>query len=181
MDLKERKISSKTIYEGKILNLRVDTVELPNGKTANREVVEHSGAVAVVSLTEKNEILMVRQFRYSVDKVLLEIPAGKIEAGEDPEFCASRELVEETGYEAEEMRRLCSFYASPGFTDEVMYAYLARGLKYKGERPDEDEFLQIEPIPLEKALKLIEDGEICDAKSIVGILSAKRFLDRLGG
>jgi len=178
MDFLEKTISSETIYRGKILNLRVDSVELPNGKLASREVVEHSGAVAVVPLNEKNEVLLVRQYRYPVGKALLEVPAGKIEKGEEPALCAERELVEETGYEAEEIKHLFTFYSTPGFSDEKMYVYIARGLVYSGQKPDEDEFIQIVPVDLEKALSLIDEGEICDAKSIVGLLAAKRERDK---
>jgi len=178
MDLKEKRISSEIIYKGKIINLRVDDVELPNGKPAKREVVEYAGAVAVVPINEKNEVLMVRQYRYSVDKLLLEVPAGKIEEGEDPQASAVRELAEETGYRAREMKLLFSFYSTPGFTNEKMHVYLARGLTYKGVNPDEDEFIEVSPIPLQTALGMIDSGEICDAKSIIGVLAAKREMDK---
>jgi ADP-ribose pyrophosphatase len=178
MKLFERTISSETIYRGKILNLRVDSVELPNGSLVKREVVEYAGAVAVVPVNEKNEVLMVSQYRYPVGKVLLEVPAGKIEKGEDPAVCAVRELREETGFEAEEMRFLFSYYSTPGFTSEKMYLYMARGLAYIGEDPDEDEFIQFRHVPMENALEMINQGEICDAKSIIGILAVKRELDR---
>lgn len=178
MDLTEKKVSSETIYKGRIINLRVDDVELPNGKTAKREVVEYAGAVAVVPLNEKNEILMVRQYRYPVDKVLLEVPAGKIEKGEDPKACALRELEEETGCQAGELKLLFSFYSTPGFTTEKMYVFLARGLTYRGEHPDEDEFIETSPVPLEKALEMVDRGEISDAKSIIGVLAAKREVDK---
>jgi len=171
MDFNEKNISSETVYRGKILNLRVDSVELPNGKMTAREVVEHAGAVAVVAQNE-GRLLMVRQFRYPVGKALLEIPAGKIEKGEDPLLCAARELTEETGYVAGEMKRLLSFYSTPGFSDEILHVYLAGDLTYRGQNPDEDEFIQVEEVPVERAVEMIDSGEICDAKSIVGILAA---------
>ncbi|KJR96064.1 MAG: ADP-ribose pyrophosphatase [Peptococcaceae bacterium BRH_c4a] len=178
MDFTEKKVSSETVYKGKILNLRVDDVELPNGKITKREVVEHAGAVAVVPLDEKNELLLVRQYRYPVGKMLLEVPAGKLEKGEDPEACAVRELAEETGCRAKDMKLLFSFYSTPGFSNEKMYVYLARGLTYLGEHPDEDEFIEASPVPLQAALDLIDRGEICDAKSIIGILAVKREMDK---
>ena len=178
MDFTEKKVSSETVYKGKILNLRVDDVELPNGKITKREVVEHAGAVAVVPVNEKNELLLVRQYRYPVGKVLLEVPAGKLEKGEDPEACAVRELAEETGCRAKDMKLLFSFYSTPGFSNEKMYVYLARGLTYLGEHPDEDEFIEASPVPLQAALDLIDRGEICDAKSIIGILAVKREMDK---
>ncbi|MFZ5597267.1 MAG: NUDIX domain-containing protein [Bacillota bacterium] len=177
MELVEKRLSSKIVYRGKILNLRVDSVELPNGRTASREVVEYAGAVAIVPFIEKDEILLVRQYRYPVGKLLLEVPAGKMEEGEDPGETAARELIEETGYRAGEIKFLFSYYSTPGFTNEKMYLYMARNLTYVGERPDEDEFVQAERVTMEKALEMIKGGGICDAKSIVGILAAKREMD----
>lgn len=171
MKLEEKKVSSETIYNGKILNLRVDKVELPNGNIASREVVEHAGAVAVVALNEKGRLLMVRQFRYPVGEILLEIPAGKLEKGEEPGLCASRELIEETGYEAGLMKPLVSFFSTPGFSDEILHVYLAGSLKFRGVSPDEDEFIQVEEVTLERAREMIFSGEIRDAKSIVGIMA----------
>lgn len=178
MELFEKTISSETKYQGKIVNLRVDQVELPNGKMTAREVVEHAGAVAVVPLTGKNEIIMVRQYRYPAGRVLLEVPAGKIEKGEDPALCAERELREETGFESGEIKLLYSFYTTPGFTDEMLHLYLARGLTQAGSSPDEDEFINIECISLDRALEMVDRGEIIDAKSIIGILAAKREIDQ---
>lgn len=178
MELYEKTISSETIFRGKIVNLRVDQVELPNGNRTAREVVEHAGAVAVVPVTDKNEIIMVRQYRYPAGRVLLEVPAGKLEKGEDPALCAERELREETGFEAGEMSLIFSFYTTPGFTDEKLYLYLARGLVQLGSQPDEDEFINIDCIPLEKALEMVDSGEVEDAKSIIGVLAAKREIDK---
>lgn len=176
MGLIEKTVSSQMVYKGRIVNLRIDNVELPDGKTAKREVVEHGGAVAVVPLDEKNEILMVRQYRYPVGKVLLEVPAGMVEEGEAPEVCAARELAEETGCEARELKLLFSFYSTPGFTTEKLYVFLARGLKCMKNHPDEDEFIELSRVPLDRALEMVDSGEICDAKSIIGILAAKRAI-----
>lgn len=175
--LNEKKLSSQTVYNGKIINLRLDEVELPNGKKGTREVVEYNGAVAVVALNSRREVLMVRQFRYAVGEILLEIPAGKINQGEEPEKSARRELSEETGYDASEWRQLTAFYSTPGFTTEKLYVYLASGLDFSGQHTDDDEFIQVESYPLEELLAMLDRQEIKDAKSIVGLLSAKRFLD----
>lgn len=175
-ELHEKKISSEMIYQGRILNLRVDTVKLPNGNESKREVVEYAGAVAVVALDDNNEVFLVRQYRYPVDQELLEIPAGKIEKGEDPMDCAKRELVEETGCRARKWQPLYSFFSTPGFTSEKLHLFLATELQYGEQKLDDDEFLRVHKIPLEKALDMVARGEICDAKSIVGLLGAHRML-----
>ncbi len=159
------------IYKGKIINLRVDTVTLPDGGTCTREIVEYAGAVAIVPLNEKGELLLVRQYRYAVKKALLEIPAGKIEPGEDPAECAKRELLEETGYEAKELNKVIRFYSTPGFTNEEIHVFLATGLTLKKQNLDDDEFIDVQTIPYDTALEMIRTGEICDAKSVAGILA----------
>lgn len=174
----EKTLDSRIVYQGKILNLRVDKVLLPNGAEGLREVVEHAGAVAVVALTEKNEVILVRQYRYAVGRELLEIPAGKLEEGEDPLQCAQRELTEETGFKARKWQALLHFYSTPGFSNEKMYLFLAQELERGGQNPDEDEFLQVEKVPLEKALNMIWQGKICDAKSTAGLLAVYWFLTR---
>lgn len=168
--------NSKLIYSGKILNLRLDEVKLPNGKTSTREIVEHPGAVAIVALNEKDEVLMVRQFRKPVEEELLEIPAGKLEHGEQPEDCAQRELMEETGFFAHSIRYLTNFYTSPGFSSEKMYLYLARNLESNRKLSDEDEFIDLLTIPFEQTLEKIYAGEIRDAKTISGLLLAYNIL-----
>ncbi|WP_027719469.1 NUDIX hydrolase [Desulfovirgula thermocuniculi] len=179
-ELGEKTLHSQVIYRGKILNLRVDRVLLPNGTEGLREVVEHAGAVAVVALTEEGEVVMVRQYRYAVGRHLLEIPAGKLEEGEDPLQCAKRELAEETGYTARRWEPLLSFYSTPGFSSEKMHLFLARGLERGGQAPDEDEFLQVVKVPLAEALGMLWRGEICDAKSAAGLLAASWLLAREG-
>jgi len=170
MDFFEKKISSKTIYSGKVLTLQVDDVKLPNGNTASREVVRHNGGVSVVAIDEDKNLLLVRQYRYPYGENLLEIPAGKLEKGEDPELCGIRELREETGYEAGNFKFLAEFYPTPGYTDERLYIFTAENLTYKGQKLDADEFLSVERIPLEKAVEMCFNGEIKDAKSVIGIL-----------
>lgn len=168
----EEVLLTKRIYEGNIINLRVDTISLPGGRTVIREVVEHSGAVAIVPMNEKGEILLVRQYRHAVGKSLLEIPAGKLEPGESMTDCARRELLEETGYEAAGLQRLISFFSTPGFTNEMLHLFLATGLTYKGQKTDDDEDIDVVTMPFERAIDLVWEGEICDAKSIAGIFAA---------
>lgn len=176
MEFYESTISSRVIYSGKILNLRLDEVKLPNGKTSTREIVDHPGAVAIVALNEKNEVLMVRQYRKPVEEALLEIPAGKIEKEEQSDVCAQRELMEETGFFARNLRHITDFYTSPGFSSERMHLYLARDLEKKARQADDDEYIQLEALPLEEALRKIYDGEIKDAKTISGLLLAYNIL-----
>ncbi len=171
--LAERTISSELIYKGKIINLKVDTVALPQeGRTGTREVVEHAGAVAVVPVNEQGELFLVRQYRYAAGKALLEIPAGRVEPGEDYAESARRELQEETGYTARKVEKLIKFYSTPGFTNEQIHIFLATGLVLKEQDLDEDEFIDVLKIPYARALDMIWTGEICDAKSIAGILAA---------
>lgn len=175
--LKEKTLRSEYVFQGRILNVRVDTVLLPDGRTTTREVVEYSGAVAVVAVTSAKEVVMVRQYRHPAGRELVEIPAGKIEAGENPEACARRELIEETGYTADSWRCLGRFYSTPGFSSELTHLYLASGLTPCAASPDEGEFVEVVRIPLAQALEMAVRGEICDAKSICGLLLASRVLE----
>jgi len=168
----EKALSSQVRFAGKVLKLRVDEVEVAEGRRAVREVVEYPGAVTVLPLTEYGEVLMVRQYRYPVGEELLELPAGKLEAGEDPLETAKRELAEETGYRAREMRLLLRFYTTPGFSTEEMHLFLATGLTPGEPDPDPDEFITVEKVPLERAREMVAQGQIRDAKSIVGLLAA---------
>ncbi|MGB9859138.1 MAG: NUDIX domain-containing protein [Moorellaceae bacterium] len=172
-NLREVCVKSERIYTGKILNLRRDIVLLPDGREASREVVEHTGAVAIVALEPDGRIYLVRQYRYPIGRVTLEIPAGKLDAGEDPATCARRELMEEIGLAAGELRLLLTFYSTPGFSDEIMYLFLATGLRPQKSQPDEDEFLEVVCLPLEEAVEKIRTGEIVDAKSIAGLLTVR--------
>lgn len=166
----EKTVNSKMLYRGKIVNLRLDSVVLENGKTALREVVEHPGAVGIVALKDNGNIVMVRQYRKAVEQVLLELPAGKLKKGEDPKDCAGRELVEETGYIAAELRFLMSFYTSPGFSDEIMHMFLATGLRRGEKNPDEDEMVETVEVEPDKALDMVLRGEIKDVKTVAGVL-----------
>ena len=176
----EKMLTSKRIYEGKILNLRVDQVVLPDGTTGSREVVEHSGAVAVVALDDMGNVMLVKQYRYATGEELIEIPAGKLNEGENPEECAVRELREETGYDAKKVTKLASFYSTPGFSSEKLNLFLATGLSYAGQHLDQDEFVEIIKVKLSQALNMVDSGEIKDAKSITGLLMAQRVLQKPG-
>ena len=166
----EKTLESKRVYEGRIINLRLDSVVLENGNTAMREVVEHPGAVGIVALKENGDIVMVKQYRKAVEQVLLELPAGKLEQGEDPADCAARELTEETGYTAGDLRYLVSFYTSPGFSNEIMHMFLATNLKEGKNDPDDDEMVETVEISRDRAIDMILKGEIKDGKTIAGIL-----------
>lgn len=166
----EKTLESKRVYEGRIINLRLDSVSLENGNTAMREVVEHPGAVGIVALKENGDIVMVKQYRKAVEQVLLELPAGKLEQGEDPADCAARELTEETGYTAGDLRYLVSFYTSPGFSNEIMHMFLATNLKEGKNDPDDDEMVETVEISRDRAMDMILKGEIKDGKTIAGIL-----------
>ncbi|MHB1346225.1 MAG: NUDIX domain-containing protein [Candidatus Humimicrobiaceae bacterium] len=175
-NLEEKKISSRKIFEGKIIKLFFDKVMLPNKKVATREKVWHPGAVAVVPLTSGNEIILIRQYRYPVEEVLIEIPAGKLDKNEDPLDCAKRELQEEVGAVGGSFTHLTSFHTTPGFSNEFLHLYLATGFEKKENNPDEDEFLQILSIPIKECVDWVFEGKIKDAKSIIGILMANEYM-----
>lgn len=178
MNLEEKQLSKEYMYKGKIINLRRDTALLPDGKTALREVVEHPGGVCVAALTDNDEILFVKQFRYPYFETVLEIPAGKRDKGnEDPLECGIRELEEETGAKAEKFIPLGELYPSPGYCGEIIWLYAATGLTFSEQHLDEDEFLTVEKIPLEKAVQMILSGEIKDAKTQTAILKLKLLKD----
>lgn len=170
MNLNEQPLSADYKYRGRIINLRVDTALLPNGSSATREVVEHPGGVCVSALTEDGCLLFVRQFRYPYQKVLLELPAGKLDPGEDPLEAGKRELREETGAEAARYESLGELYPSPGYCGEIIHLYAATGLTFGQMSPDEDEFLEVEKIPLEEAARMVLDNEIADAKTQAAVL-----------
>jgi ADP-ribose pyrophosphatase len=166
---KEHSISRQTIYSGRILKLHLDEVELPEGKTVSREVVEHGGGVAILASADGVNLLLVRQYRHPVGRELLELPAGKLEAGESPAACAMRELEEETGYRAKQVRQLGCFYPSPGYTSEALYLYAAQGLVPTAQHLDEDEMLSVVTLPISEALAACRDGRILDAKTALAI------------
>ncbi|TAK28557.1 MAG: NUDIX hydrolase [Chloroflexota bacterium] len=170
----ESTIASRRIYDGRILNLRVDTVELPDGKTSTREIVEHRGAVALVVLDAERNVLLVRQYRKPLERYMLEIPAGTLERGEEPDKCAEREMQEETGFAARSFERIGGFFSAPGFCTEYLYLYLATDLTPSSLDGDEDESIELVRMPFDQALALIDNGEICDSKSVAGLLLAAR-------
>ena len=171
MELKEKLIKTDTIYNGKIFDVQQRTIELPDGRQTVYDIVKNPNACAVVALDDDDNVVMVRQFRQSAGKVLLEIPAGKIDEGEDPDTCASRELAEETGYSADKIDRLFGIRVSPGFSTEIIYIYEAYGLTLGATNFDEDEFIEMEKVPLKTLHEMILKGEIEDAKTISGILA----------
>lgn len=168
----ERLLSSKRVFKGKIVGLRVDAVELPNGLKAVREVVEHRPAVVVVPIDAEGNLLLVRQFRYPVGRDVLEAPAGTVEEGEAPEECAVRELQEEIGFASGDLRELGGFWSSPGFTDEYMYAYVARELVPSRLEGDPDEDIEVERLSVPEVMRAIREGDIRDAKTIASVLMA---------
>lgn len=169
--LEEKTLKTEPIFSGRVISLQVDEVELPNGKTSTREIVKHPGAVAILPITDDNKIVMVEQYRKPMDRVLIEIPAGKLEKGEEPAHTAVRELEEETGYECESLEWLISFYTSPGFADEIVHVYVAKGLSKKKDAAslDEDEFVNVMEVTLEEVLQLVKEQKVYDAKTAYAI------------
>ncbi len=176
MHYEEKTLSSELIYKGHIITVKKDQIVLPNGRKSSREVVQHPGGVAVVAITDGGELLLVRQYRYPYHKELLEIPAGKLEPGEEPLPAAKRELKEETGAVPEKMVSLGAFYPSCGYSDEVLHLYLATGLSIGEQSPDPDEFLDLVRVPFDKAVAMVQNDELPDGKSQTAILKAKELL-----
>ena len=170
----ETTVESKVEFQGRIVTLRVDRVRLPNGRFSTREIAEHSDSICVVPVDETGNILMVRQYRKPLESELLEVPAGGIEAGESPEDTVVRELQEEIGFIARDIKHLSSFWLAPGWCTEYMHAYLARELEPSRLPADDDESITVVPVPLDMVLPMIESGEIQDAKSIASLLLALR-------
>lgn len=170
MELREEFVSREEIFHGRIVDLRVDTVRLPNGHITTREVVDHPGGVGIVALDDEGNVLTVKQYRYAFGTVLEEIPAGKLERGEDPAQAARRELEEETGAQCRTLTPLGSVLPSPGGFGEVLHLFLAEGLRFGEQHPDEDEFLTFSRTPFHELLDRVLDGEIRDGKTAAGIL-----------
>ncbi len=170
MNLREETVERKYVYRGKILNLRCDDARLPDGKPCKREIVEHSGGAAVLCVKD-GKIALVRQFRYAYGEELYEIPAGKLNAGEDAMLAAARELGEETGLTADALEHIITLYPSPGYTDEKIYIYEAKGVHAGRQHLDEGEFLRVEFVPVEDVKAMIKRGEIRDAKTVAAVLS----------
>jgi len=174
----EKTIQSEVKFEGRIITLQVDEVELPNGKTSNREIVKHPGAVAVIAVTKDKKIVLVEQFRKALERSIIEIPAGKIEIGEAPEKTALRELEEETGYTTENLQYIQSFATSPGFADEIIHLYFAENIE-KLEQPvglDEDEFVELLHVTISEMEEMVKKQQIYDAKTAFAYIWLKDYL-----
>lgn len=174
------KVDGRRVYTGRIISVDLDTVRFPDGSTGQLEMIRHPGASAVVPVLRADlpdpEILLIRQYRYAAEQYLYEVPAGRLDAGEAPEVCAARELREETGYRAERLTPLFTMYTTPGFTDERIHLFVATGLTAGDAAREADEFLELVPMPLSRALDLIKDGAIQDAKTALALLHAARFV-----
>jgi len=177
MNITEKTLDTNLIYKGKVFDVYKDIAELQNGNKADREVVKHSGGVCVLALTDSDEVVMVKQFRYAYGDSCLEIPAGKLEPGEDPLECGKRELLEETGYTAKKFELLGKLLPTPAYCTEVIHMYLARGLEKGESNLDEDEFLESFKLPFDKVVDMIFHDEIIDAKTQLAVLKAKVLLN----
>lgn len=178
MHLEEKRISGEQIFDGKVVKLFLDKAELEDGSVVTREVIKHPGGVCVLPLNDKGEVLFVKQFRYPHRQILTEIPAGKLEWGESHHECGLRELKEETGCTCDEYVYLGSLIPTPAYCGEIIHMYLARGLHYGEQRLDTDEFLDVERIPFERAVEMVMNNEIPDAKTQLAILKTKLLLDK---
>lgn len=178
-DLIEKKISSEDVFDGNLLHVKRDKVLLPNGNISYREWIKHPGAAAVLPVTNDGKLIFVRQYRYPIQQVTLEIPAGKYDRpGEDPLECAQRELSEETGYDADEFVQLGRIATTVGFSDEFITIFLAKGLHAGEKHPDDDEFINVQVLSLEDVKAKIHSGEICDAKSIAAVMWLQETLNK---
>ena len=176
MDMTEKKLARQDIYKGRVVTLHVDTVELPDGGTSIREIVDHPGGVAILALDENHRVPVVRQYRYAFSRMMLEIPAGKREVGEQPHITAQRELQEEVGAVAAQWQDLGVLLPSPGCYGETLYLYLAQGLSFGAVNPDEDEFLQCEMMDFDQLYRMCMDGRVQDAKTVAAVLKVKLLL-----
>lgn len=174
--IEEKTISSDRVYTGKTISLRVDTVEIPNRGYKKREIVEHNGAVGIIAITPENKVVLVKQYRKAIEKELWEIPAGKIEPGENPKESAIRELKEETGYSAQSMKLLHKFYTSAGFSNQKIYIYLAENLTSGSQDFDDDEFIETKEFSLNEVYDMIYNNDIEDGKTSIGMLLIKELL-----
>lgn len=169
-NLDEVGIASRVGFAGKLLKVKIDTVKLPNGKMSEREIINHPGAVGILPILADGSMVFVKQYRYPVGTVLYEIPAGKLDQGEDPVVCAARELSEETGYRATKLRHMTSIVTTPGFTDEIIHLYIATGLIQETQHTDEDEFIDIVAFSPEQVKKMVLEEDIFDAKTLALLL-----------
>lgn len=175
----ERTMKSEKVYEGKILSIRVDTIELPGQRYSKREIVEHVGCVGVIAVTKENKVVLVKQYRKAVENFLLELPAGKIDNNEDPITAAKRELQEETGYVTKNFEFLTEFYTTPGFCTEKISIFIAKDLEPGEQNLDECEDIEVLECSLDEALKMVKHGEIVDAKTILGLTMYKLFCEEV--
>lgn len=175
-DLTEHELNSALVYSGKLLHVRRDEVRLPDGNTSVREYIKHPGAVVIIPITENGDIILERQHRYPLHRDFIELPAGKIDPGEETLMCAQRELREETGYSAQTWKYVTTVYPCIGYTDERLVYYLARDLTFSACQRDEDEFLEIFQLPFEQALDMVKGGEICEVKTVVGLFWLEKIL-----
>ena len=174
--LKETPKSSEKIFSGRLIDLYFDHIELPNGKSSTREWIKHPGAVCIVPILPDGNLWLIRQYRYGPREEFIEIPAGKLNAGEDPLVCAKRELEEEIGYSAGKLTFLTNIHPAIGFSNEKMWMYLAEDLILSKQNLDQDEFLELYPLPVDEAIDLISQGKITDVKTVIGILWLDKFL-----
>ena len=175
-DFEEKTVSVNKIFDGKVVKLRVEDVVLPDGRPAKRQLIAHPGGAGMITVDEDRNVLMVCQYRIAAKEMMLEIPAGKLQYGEDPKVCAEREIVEETGYKAGKVIPLGSYYATPGYCEEVLSLYLGTDLTWQGQNLDEGEFLNVEKYPLDTLYQMVMDNKITDAKTAIAILKAKAIL-----
>lgn len=175
----EETIGTQRIHEGRIINLRVDTVRLPSGREAKREVIEHKGAVCIVPILDDGRVLLVRQYRKPADESLLEVPAGGLEEGESPEECATRELMEECGFRPSKLVPIYQAFLAPGYSTEMMYAFLATDLRPEKRQADDDENIEVEAFSLDELEAMIDSFQIRDAKTVAAIGCARRHLKHL--
>ena len=175
-DFSEHRLTSKLVYDGKLLKVRSDTVRLPDGGTAEREFVEHPGAVAVIALTDAGELVMERQYRYPLGRDMIEIPAGKIDPGEDPLATAQRELKEETGYAAARWSHVATIHIAIAYSNERIEIYLAKELRHEGAKLDDEEFIEVFTLPLATALAWVREGKITDSKTVAGLFWGEKVL-----
>lgn len=177
-ELREKIIEDKPIFQGKVLDIHLYTIERPDGRQSSREVALHGGGAGILALNEKGEVLFVRQFRLASGEILLEVPAGRLEADEDPLLCAQRELREETGFSAKKWQSLGSYYVSPGYTSEKLYLYFAEDLMPGSQDLDDGEFLEVQSLPFSKALEMLHTGQISDAKTALCLSLCETLLEQ---
>jgi len=176
MNYEEKTITKKHIYKGNVIQVDLLSVMLPNGKEAMRDIVSHPGASVVIPISDNGELYMVTQYRKPIENISLEIPAGKLDAGEEPSKCAERELSEETGLKAKVLKHIISIHSTPGFSNEVLHMYVAKDLEEGDSHADEDEFISCKKYPVKALLEKVLNHEITDAKSIIGILLADKII-----